>query len=162
DAAPLSLAAPEQGLDVPRADLPDLLPLEATQGASPPDPGHLEVVGGGLDLVGLDDLFPLLAQEAGGELPLARGTDRLLPAGLQFRGAGDLELPALIPQEPCSPRMKMDHLDPSGLRTAEVCEVVLDALGEGRRVGREQDLVLRRLAECAGQMSGAVHGHDRL
>ena len=70
--APLGLAPPEQGLDVVLDHLPDLLTLEAAQGPSPPDPGHLQVVGGGLDLVGLDDLIPLLRQEAGVELPLAR------------------------------------------------------------------------------------------
>ena len=72
DAAPLGLAAPEQSLDVVLADLPDPLTLDPAQCPSPPDPGHLEVIGGGLDLVRLDDLLPLLPQEAEVELALAR------------------------------------------------------------------------------------------
>ncbi len=113
-------------------DLPDPLPLDAAHRPSPPDPGHLEVVGGSLDLVGLDDLLPLLPQEARVEFALARGPDRLRPAGVQFGGVGDLELPALVPQEASGPRVEMDHLDPIGIGPAEVGEVPRDVLGEGR------------------------------
>ncbi len=139
DAAPLGLAAPEQSLDVLLEDVPDFLPLESAQRPSPSDPGHLEVVGSGLDLVGLDDLFPLLSEEAGVELH-ARLTDgspppsrrpvrrdwRPRPSAPELAG---IERPRRAGGRPRS--------GPS--RAAEVGEVLFDILGEGRRVGREQD-----------------------
>src|SRR4051812_18751722 len=107
-------------------DVPDLLALEPAEGAAPPDPGHLEVVGGGLEVVGQHDLLPLLTQEAEVEVPLSRPPDRLLPARIDLVGSGDLDIDPSIAQEPDGPGVQVDDLDPVLLGSAEVGEVLPD------------------------------------
>ena len=92
-------------------DLPDRLPLGAAQRPAPPDAGNLQVVGFGLDVVGLDHLLPLLPQEAEVEVEVFPGEQGVLPAAVEVFWAGNVERPPLILHEADGPCVQMDDLD---------------------------------------------------
>ena len=132
------------------------------QRPAPAGAGHLQVLRHGGDAVGLHHQRPLLLQEAHVEVGVAADGQGLLPALVDLLVGGDLEVHPLRLHEPHGPGVQVDDLDPLHLVAAQAAEVLLDVLGQVRRVGREQDAVGLLLEDLPGQVPGPVHGHHRL